>query len=161
MLQQFAAYNVWANERLLQCLQTVPEESQRKKLAASFPSLYDTVMHMWDAESIWWQRLKLQEAVFPPSNKFQGSLTDAASSLIHQNKLWKSWVDSASPAAIEHVFHYQNTKREKFRQPVFQMLIHVFNHGTYHRGQLVSMLRQLGIDKIPATDFIVWSRSRK
>jgi uncharacterized damage-inducible protein DinB len=40
------------------------------------------------------------------------------------------------------------------------MLLHVFNHGTYHRGQLVTMLRQLGIENIPATDFIVWSREK-
>jgi uncharacterized damage-inducible protein DinB len=40
------------------------------------------------------------------------------------------------------------------------MLLHLFNHNTYHRGQLVTMLRQLGMDKIPATDFIVWSRKK-
>ncbi|MGZ3851281.1 MAG: DinB family protein [Flavisolibacter sp.] len=40
------------------------------------------------------------------------------------------------------------------------MLLHAFNHGTYHRGQLVNMLRQLGVDKIPGTDFIAWSRRK-
>jgi uncharacterized damage-inducible protein DinB len=40
------------------------------------------------------------------------------------------------------------------------MLLHLFNHGTYHRGQLVTMLRELGIEKIPPTDFIVWSRRK-
>jgi len=47
-----------------------------------------------------------------------------------------------------------------YKQPVCQMILHVFNHGTYHRGQLVNMLRQLGIEKIPQTDFIVWSRKK-
>jgi uncharacterized damage-inducible protein DinB len=42
---------------------------------------------------------------------------------------------------------------------VVDVFLHVLNHGTYHRGQLVNMLRQLGIEKIPQTDFIVWSRS--
>jgi uncharacterized damage-inducible protein DinB len=40
------------------------------------------------------------------------------------------------------------------------MMLHVFNHGTYHRGQLVNMLRQLGIEKIPPTDFSVWSKKK-
>jgi uncharacterized damage-inducible protein DinB len=40
------------------------------------------------------------------------------------------------------------------------MLLHLFNHGTYHRGQLVNQLRQLGIAKIPPTDFIIWSRKK-
>jgi len=51
-------------------------------------------------------------------------------------------------------------KGEHFKQPIYKMLLHVFNHGTYHRGQIVNMLRQLGIEKIPQTDFIVWSRKR-
>jgi uncharacterized damage-inducible protein DinB len=62
---------------------------------------------------------------------------------------------------LEHVFHYQNTKKEQFKQPIYQMLLHMFNHGTYHRGQLVTMLRQLGIQKLPSTDFIEWSRRKK
>ncbi|MBD0288544.1 MAG: DNA polymerase, partial [Flavisolibacter sp.] len=43
----------------------------------------------------------------------------------------------------------------------YQMLLHLFNHGTYHRGQLVNMLRQLEVSPIPQTDFIVWSRRKK
>jgi uncharacterized damage-inducible protein DinB len=62
---------------------------------------------------------------------------------------------------LDHVFQYYNSKREYFKQPIFQMLLHVFNHGTYHRGQLVNMLRQLAVEKIPQTDFIVFSRTKK
>ncbi|MGB3005447.1 MAG: DinB family protein [Chitinophagaceae bacterium] len=39
--------------------------------------------------------------------------------------------------------------------------MHVFNHAAYHRGQLINMLRQLGVKKLPATDFIIWSRNKK
>jgi uncharacterized damage-inducible protein DinB len=43
---------------------------------------------------------------------------------------------------------------------VYQILLHLANHNTYHRGQLVNMLRQLGVEKIPQTDFVVWSRKK-
>ena len=66
---------------------------------------------------------------------------------------------NASEANIVHVFAYQNSKRELFKQPVYEVLLQLFNHQTYHRGQLTNMLRQLGIDKIAATDFIVFSRA--
>jgi uncharacterized damage-inducible protein DinB len=115
---------------------------------------------MWDAESIWWQRMKLQEVVTAPSAAFKGTTTDVSTSLLHQNKLWETWVKNASLAALDHVFLYQNSRKEQFKQPIYQMLLHVFNHGTYHRGQLVNMLRQTGIEKIPQTDFIVWSRKK-
>ena len=161
LLQQYAAYNVWANQRLIDCVLLLPEDSHVKEISSSFSSLHATLMHLWDAESIWWQRMKMHEVVTAPSRNFQGATRDVASALLHQGRLWESWIDGASVAAIEHVFHYQNTKREQFKQPIYQMLLHLFNHGTYHRGQLVTLLRQLGVENIPATDFIVWSRRKK
>ena len=161
LLQQLAAYNFWANQKIISSIETVPEELTNHEIVSSFPSIHKTLMHMWDAESIWWQRMKLQEMIFPPSEKFKGSTLDVGTSLLHQDSLWKAWVDNASLAALDHVFQYQNTKREQFKQPIFQMLLHLFNHNTYHRGQLITMLRQVGVQKLPATDFIVWSRSKR
>lgn len=158
ILQQLAACNIWANERLINCVMALPGEWFTKELPGSFPSLHATLMHILDAENIWWQRMKMQEIITAPSAGFKGSSYDLMHAVLVQNKLWESWITNASLAALEHVFHYQNTKREQFKQPVYQMLLHVFNHGTYHRGQLVTMLRQLEVQKIPATDFIVFSR---
>lgn len=118
-------------------------------------------MHIWDAESAWWQRIKLQEVITAPSANFKGTTRDLVSALQHQNQLYENWIRHASDAAIEHVFQYYNSKREHFKQPVYEVLLHVFNHGTYHRGQIVTMLRALGVTKIPQTDFIVWTRLKK
>ncbi len=115
---------------------------------------------MWDAESIWWQRLKLQERIIAPSEHFSGSMSELATGLLQQNQEWQSWIDNAQERMLDHVFQYQNSKGEPFKQPVYQMLLHLFNHGTYHRGQLVTMLRFLGETTLPQTDFIVWSRKK-
>ncbi len=115
---------------------------------------------MWDAESIWWQRLKLVEQVVPPSEKFSGNTIDVAAALLHQGELWKQWVDQARLPMLEHEFIYFNSRKERFKQPVYEMLMHLFNHGTYHRGQLVCMLRELGVKKIPGTDLIIYLRRR-
>ena len=116
---------------------------------------------MLDAESIWWQRMKLLEQIVRPSDGFQGSCADISKALMQQSKQWQQWVLNAQPHMLDHEFIYQNNKREKFKQPVFQVLTHIFNHGTYHRGQLVTMLRQLEVSNIPSTDFIIWSRKGK
>lgn len=115
---------------------------------------------MWDAESIWWQRMKLQERTAFPSENFNGNMQDTTTELLQQNKQWHDWIQGATEHQLQHVFQYQNSKREQFKQPLCQMLLHLFNHGTYHRGQLVTILRQLGVEKIPATDFILWSRKK-
>ena len=104
--------------------------------------------------------MKLQERIIKPSDDFNGDMKELGNNLLHQNRMWYEWINNANEHQLQHVFQYQNTKREQFKQPIYQMLVHVFNHGTYHRGQLINMLRQLGVEKIPRTDFIDWSRRK-
>lgn len=158
ILLQYAAYNIWANQQLVAVISSLPPEKQTAVLPSSFNSLHQTILHLLDAESIWWQRLKLLERIDRPSETFQGNTLDALQALLNQNNQWHQWLLNATERMVQHVFHYQNFKREQFKQPVYQMLLHVFNHGTYHRGQIINMLRQLGVEKLPATDFILWSR---
>lgn len=161
VLQPYAAYNYWANQRITAALLSLPPEKHLEEMPSSFSSIYRTLLHMWDAESAWWQRVKLQERIVLPGETFSGSLEEMAQQYLQQNQRWIEWVDSASTAALEHVFAYQNSRKEQFKQPVWQVLLHVFNHGTYHRGQLVNMLRQLGAVKVPGTDFVLFCRQRK
>ena len=104
--------------------------------------------------------MKLHERITRPSDNSNSSMKDVANGLLQQNQQWQEWVSTSTEPILDHVFQYYNQKKESFKQPIFQMMLHVFNHGTYHRGQLVNMLRQLGVEKIPPTDFIVWSRKK-
>ncbi|MEP6512562.1 MAG: DinB family protein [Parafilimonas sp.] len=160
LLTQYAGYNLWANQRLADIALQLTEAQQEQEIQSSFNSIHKTFQHIWDAESIWWQRLKLQEQVIWPSEKTNYSMQESVNGLINQSKEWKQWVEEATEAALQHEFAYYNTKKEYFKQPVWQMLQHLFNHGTYHRGQIVTLLRQLGIQKIPVTDFIVFARKK-
>lgn len=160
LLKQYATYNIWATRRILELILVMPEEKQMAELPSSFTSLFKTVLHMLDAESIWWQRMKMNERINIPSETFNGTMKELADGLLQQSKLWEEWVSNASDLSLDHVFQFYNTKKEHFKMPVYQMLHHVFNHGTYHRGQLVNMLRQSGIEKIPQTDFSLWTRKK-
>ena len=160
ILQQYAVYNIWANQRILDCINNLSDDQIDREIASSFSSIKKTVLHIWDAESIWWQRLKLSEKISRFSEEFTGSFAELVKKLDQQSTEWKDWVDNATDVQLQHVFAYQNTKKEQFKQPVYEMLLHLFNHGTYHRGQLVTMLRQLGVEKIPPTDFILFVRKK-
>lgn len=161
LLKQLAAYNVWANQRVTETILLLPDEKQTAVLPSSFTSLHHTLLHMWDAESIWWQRMKMHERFVRPSDNFNGVTRDVINGLLSQNRLWETWTNNASDAALEHVFQYYDNKRELRKMAVYQLLTHVFNHGTYHRGQLINQLRQSGIDKLPQTDFVVFVRNGK
>lgn len=160
LLSQFAAYNLWANELLVGCIKKLPDALQKQTVNSSFPSLCATLQHMLVAESVWFQRIKLLEPVVPPQIDINNDCHEVAAALLQQSKQWHAWIEQAPLHMFDHEFIYHNTKNEKFKQPVFQVLLHVFNHNTFHRGQLVTMLRQLGVQPIPATDFIEWSRKK-
>ena len=80
--------------------------------------------------------------------------------LLQQAGEWERFVSTTTDENLQREFYYKNIKGDSFRSAVWQVLHHLFNHGTYHRGQLVTMMRELGVTAIPATDFIHWYRTR-
>ena len=160
LLVQFSNYHLWANGLLLDTIIALPQEKQQAIVKSSFNSLYKTLLHMWDAESIWWQRLNQYELIIKQSENFSGGMKDLSNAMPQQSTQWKEWIANNNEEALKGNFTYTNSRKEHFEQPVYQMLLHLFNHGTYHRGQLVTMLRQLDVEQIPGTDFIIWSRTK-
>ena len=161
LLKQMAVYNVWAHKKIMDAVLSIPVENQKAEIPSSFSSLEKTILHLWDAESIWWQRMKLHERLMIPSENFKGTTVEAVNGLLSQSTLWEEWVNNVSDNMLEHVFEFRNKKGDQIKMPIWQMLFHVFNHGTYHRGQLVNMFRQLGVEKIPGTDFSTFVRNKK
>lgn len=160
LLQQYAAFNVWATQRITDVVAQLSEEKINAEIASSFPSMFKTVLHLLDAETIWWQRLKLQEHIERPSETFAGSFEELQKKLLQQSSLFSEWVSNASEPQLQHVFAYIRDK-EQNKMQVCDMLLHLFNHNSYHRGQLVTMLRQSGVIKIPSTDFAAYLRNKK
>ena len=158
LLVQFAAYNLWANQQLTKLINSLDDALCNQEIISSFSSIKLTLNHLKVVEWIWWQRMKLVETIIVEEK--EQTTEELSKELLQYSQLWKEWVDKSTVAAFEHEFFYRNSKKEQFKQPVYQMLLHLFNHQTYHRGQLIIMLRQLGINKIPATDFIEWSRRK-
>lgn len=160
LLAQYAAYNVWANQRITDCINNLADDQINKEIKSSFPSLYKTVLHLWDVEAVWWQRMKLQENVQWPGETFTGTILELSQQLMLQSKQWKEWIDLATEAALEHEFIYKNSKKDQFKQPMYEALHHLFNHQTFHRGQIITMLRQVGLEEIPNTDLIAFLRKK-
>lgn len=160
LLTQFSAYHLWATQLLVDRIAGLSPELHTTEVKSSFGTLQSTVLHMWDAESVWWQRMKLLENISRPSETFHGNFADAAYGLMQQSKQWQDWILNANDHVFDHEFIYQTSRKEKFKQPVYQVVIHVLNHGTFHRGQLVNMLRQLDGGNIPQTDFSIWSAKK-
>ncbi|HUX84518.1 MAG TPA: DinB family protein [Chitinophagaceae bacterium] len=161
LLLDLAAYHYWANQRLLNLSGTLTDEQLDRPTRSSFSSLRGTWYHLWDAEAIWMQRLQLADHVMLPSKGFSGSFQEFIPAYLQANQTTESFVARQSEPGLSHVVEYYNSRKEHFKSPVYQCLIQVFNHGSYHRGQAVTILRELGQERIPGTDYIGFKRRKK
>lgn len=158
LLQQAAVYNIWANQRICAVLAALPDETLNRQIVSSYPSLRETVSHIWGAEAIWYQRfLMVEQPVWP---QHTGAFAELAVKFREQSLALRNFVDKVTLVRLEHTMEYRNLRKEYCKSLVWQALYHVFNHSTYHRGQLVTMLRQAGVVKVPNTDYIEFSRSK-
>jgi uncharacterized damage-inducible protein DinB len=161
LLVQYAAYNLWANKSITDHILMLEPALHHQNVVSSFPTLHATVLHMWIAESAWWQRVKLLEKITIPAEAENPTMQDVVTGLLAQSALWEDWVKNTSEMMLMHVYSFQNSKKELYKQPVYETVMHVINHSTYHRGQLVTMMRTLAVNNIPQTDFAVFTRKKK
>ncbi len=160
LLTRYAAFNLWANKKFCDAVLALTPEQQQQEITSSFPGIHKTLLHIWDAESGWWQRLQMNPEIRFPSRHLQPAPTTAevAAGLTAQSQQWFEWVSSATEEELLQEFSYRTIKGDAYTSMVRDVLHHIFNHGTYHRGQLVTMLRQVGETSVPATDFIAFTR---
>ena len=161
LLDQYTAYNLWANKSITDLILSLDVAQHHQKVESSFPTLYATVHHMWVAETAWWQRVKSQDKIIIPSETENPTMENVVQGLIHQSEQWVEWVNNNSEMILKQEYSFQNSKNELFKQAIFETVMHVMNHSTYHRGQLVTMMRTLGIKTIPQTDFMVFMQKKK
>ncbi len=148
-------YNSWANEQALDAAACVSEADFIRDLKSSYGSLRDTLTHIVWAEWLWLQRWKgesptvvFSAADYPTVDslrrRFEAVATERA-----------AFLRGRTAKQILQVVEYTNRRGETWRYPLWQQLHHVINHSTYHRGQVATMLRQLGAEPAP-TDLLVY-----
>ena len=157
---EIAKYNQWANQKFIVWLQTLNEKQWSQSLVSSFMSIADTVLHIVGAEQVWHDRLiKVENPIWLPSN-FKGGKAEALDAWNQSSKLLVDYTQSLSNESLDQIIPYKRINGEALSQPVFEILAHVFNHSTYHRGQLVTMLRQVGFEDVSSTDLALFYRDK-
>jgi uncharacterized damage-inducible protein DinB len=152
LLDHYARYDHWANTRFVERLQHEPDEVLDRPVSSSFPSLRSTLLHIRDAENVWWGRLTGGKTTWPAE-----ASTEIATLLPCSERL-KAWVEHADEGELTRMAEYPDLRGNLHRQPVWQMLLHCFNHSTQHRGQVITLMRTLGLGDIPANDLVVFQR---
>jgi uncharacterized damage-inducible protein DinB len=152
-------YNAWANHRLLDAASLLSAEQFVAPLGSSFSSVRDTLGHICGAEFIWMERFQGRSPASMPDVTRFADVASLRAQWTEQEQSLLGFVGGLTQDTINRVMEYRTFKFGQYRNPLWQSLQHVVNHGTYHRGQVTTMLRQHGAQPI-STDMIHFYRER-
>ena len=152
-------FNAWANRRAMDAASALTTEQFVKPLGSSFGSVRDTLAHLCGAEWIWLERFQGRSpAALPDLDQF-ADLAGLRERWLEQEAQLLNFVGKLTQADLDRVMEYKTFKFGVYSNPLWQSMQHVVNHGTYHRGQVTTMLRQHGVQPI-LTDLMHFYRER-
>ena len=158
-IQKHLQYNAWANQKTVEILKGVDDVALDTELKSSFPTIRKTLMHVWDAQQIWLLRLEGQPTTKWPSQDFTGDTAELYRRYLEDSKAIADFIAAKDRAFLDSHISYKNMKGLEFTSNVEDILFHVVNHGTFHRGQIITMLRELGFTSFPSQDLIAYLRA--
>lgn len=153
-------YNQWANQRISEWILNAGEKTADTSLSSSFPTIRKTIYHVWDAQVIWLARLKGTSLNAWPSQNFTGTLEEALQELNAQSGEFVRFLEETEENSLEKEVVFHALDGTRYSQKAIEIIQHVVNHGTYHRGQIITMLRTAGFEAVGSTDLIRYYRSR-
>ena len=129
VLRTHLDYTGWASQRLVSAAAKLPQDDLTYDFKTADRSVLGTLVHIYAADRIWLARVSdLPTAAFWPT--------------LYER--WRQWALPLTDEAARAEIAYKDTKGNAYRQPLWQLILHVVNHGSHHRGQVSGFLRALG-----------------
>ena len=151
-------FHYWARNRMLEALEQLSQDQFTQELGGSFGSVRNTIVHTLSAECVWLARWRGES----PSGMLA---PDGYADLASVRRAWtdnevklRQLFEPLDEAGIQKVIPYKTLAGVESASPLWQMLQHVVNHASYHRGQVTTLLRQLGAAPPKSTDLITFYR---
>jgi uncharacterized damage-inducible protein DinB len=152
------AYDRWATAQLLDAARPLAPDLVSRPVGGSVGSLLGITTHMVGASWLWLERFHGRS---PASVEGIDALTSIAAVRARTESVadgLQAYVAGLDPGALGTSVSYTSLKGDPFTMPLAELLLHVTNHGTYHRGQISMALRLLGAEAVPSTDFVIFQR---
>lgn len=157
---QLYDFHKWSNIRVFSRLKELPKELYTNEIESVFPSLSHVMVHMYLTDALWLKVIKrdsferimayLGEAQKETENRSMEELERMFAKLANEYELFlKDNRDAERAFTIEHPMY------GKLETNVFELVQHVANHGTYHRGNITAMLRQQGVPGV-SLDYVIY-----
>jgi uncharacterized damage-inducible protein DinB len=160
-LQTMLDYHYWARDRLLDALEPLTPEQYNRDLGNSFRSIRDTLTHIYAAEWAWYSRWQGESPTsLVPTDRFPDLAALRKEWGEHEARM-RAFISGLNEAGSARVIEYKLLNGQPGASPIWQMVQHVVNHGSYHRGQVTTMLRQIGVAPAKPMDMIAYYRVKE
>jgi uncharacterized damage-inducible protein DinB len=153
-LRELFAYNYWARDRQLEACAALSQEQFQCPMGSSFPSLRDTLVHLVGGEWVWLERCHGRSPRSLPAAEEFPTLTAIAERWRIVQHDFLEYLAGLHEEALIQPLTYMGLTGETWTYPLWRALLHVVNHQTYHRGQVTSILKQLGVPP-PPVDLLI------
>jgi uncharacterized damage-inducible protein DinB len=154
-------YHYWARDRLLEAIEGLSADQYSKDLGSSFRSIRETVVHMYAAEWAWYSRWQGTSPAALLSSERYPDVAAIRHAWAENESNVRAFTHGLGESGIATVIEYRLLNGSHGASPFWQMLQHVVNHASYHRGQVTTMLRQLGAPPPKPMDMIAFHRVRR
>lgn len=162
------AYNRWANQRMFAELEKLSQEQLAATRESSFPSIWETVFHIIGGEWLWlrrWTGASPRASVAKPSlsaacwDGFTPSDAPRIQQLRDLSPLRRfaesiererqGFLNKLTDDVLHAHLHFTDMSGTSYSEPLVEVMQHLVNHGSFHRGQVTTLLRQAGFKPVP------------
>ncbi|MGH9399536.1 MAG: DinB family protein [Thermoanaerobaculia bacterium] len=154
-IARFFAYGRWARSKVLEPVASLTAEEYARPIGGSFGSVQATLAHLYGADWVWLERWQGRSPRSLPASQEVPTLPALREKWQQVEDGQKAFVARLTSEQLAGPLSYVNFKGDTFTYPLGEVMIHVANHGTYHRGQVATLLRQLGKTPV-STDYLLF-----
>jgi len=156
---ELADYNNWANNIAIDWLNQINDDQWNQVIISSFSNIKQTAIHIASAERIWIDFWKNVPDPVYLSAGFQGTKNELTAIWKNASAGIKNFMEAYPEENYQQQVRFKKPNGEEGRMEFSQTFPHLINHSTYHRGQLVTLLRQAGFTNLSSTDLFTYYRS--
>jgi uncharacterized damage-inducible protein DinB len=160
VFQALAKYNSSVNQSIIELIEPLSEEKIMTKTKAFFPSIFETMLHLFFSDLFWLKRFR---DVFKESNalavsklvpldgknlrkKFEADYTKLFQRRKQADEVIQQFIEEIEEAALNSIITYKNFKGDEVEKEFWKILLQWFNHQTHHRGQISVLLDMIEVD---------------
>lgn len=153
-------YHYWARDRVLVAVDALTPEQYARAIPSSFPSVRETVVHIYFAEWVWYSRWTGTSPTAGPNPATVPDVGTLRAEWTAMERNVRAFVGALGDAGLDRRIEYRLLSGAASSSRFWELLVHLVNHASYHRGQVTTLLRQLGAKPPESTDMVAFFRTR-